>query len=411
MASDLKCRVCHSRDLKQFLSLGEIPPVNAFLNSSELNQERAYPLTLAYCPSCFLVQLESIVPPEHLFSHYLHLSSGSASNIEHLRNVSEILHARFNINAHTKILEIGSNDGTLLAFFKKYTPHLLGVDPAQNLMQLSKEHAIETLPLFFNSSLALDILNNKGSFDFIIALNVIPHTPDVVNLLEGVYTLLSPHGVLVMEGVYALETILKGEFDTIYHEHVYTFSLHSLISTFKRAKLRIIDVEKIPTQGGSLRIFAQREESASTPSPTVLAILKEEKEKGLTNPLIYQDVGAKIEKFKKDLKNLIEQEKKQHGKLIGLGAPARGNVILNYCGIGTQDIEYIVDDTPLKQGKVTPGTHIPVKPWDALAHDNKQSFLLLSWNYKDSFFSKLKKQFSSSRVIIPFPHLEVISLD
>ena len=407
MTSNLRCKVCNSGEIRRFLTLGNIPPVNAFIDSSEISKEKSYPLNLSYCSNCLLVQLEDVVPPEKLFSNYLHLSSGSSSNINHLKEVVEVLSSRFKINQDTKVLEIGSNDGTLLAFLKKYTSNLLGIDPAENLVKLSKEKGIETLPKFFNTPTAVDVVKARGTFDIIVALNVIPHTPDVVNLLKGASMILSSKGTLVMEGAYALETILRGEFDTIYHEHVYSFSLHSLISAFKCAGLKVTDVEKIPTQGGSLRIFAQKETEASLIYPSVNILLEEEKNQGLIDPKIYNSVESKVKNFKKNLKKIIEEEKKKSGKLIGLGAPARGMVILNHCKINHEDIEYLIDDTPLKQTKFSPGVHIPVKSWEELRSYKNQTFLLLSWNYKDHIISNLQKYIPSFRIIIPFPNLEV----
>ncbi|MBX4212081.1 class I SAM-dependent methyltransferase [Candidatus Pacearchaeota archaeon] len=405
--NEILCRACGEGTLKRFLELGGMPPVNAFLDESEIQKEKKYPLNLAYCPKCLLVQIEEIVPPEELFSNYLHLSSASVSNINHLKDVADTLNKRFDITSDTSILEIGSNDATLLGFLKQHTDNLLGVDPAKNLAQLSREKGIETLTDFFNTRTAEEIVKTQGLFDIIVALNVIPHTPDVVDLLRGVKKTLSPDGTLVMEGAYALETVLQGEFDTIYHEHVYSFSLHSLISTFDRAGLKIVDVEKIPTQGGSLRIFAKRKEDAGEHSKEMISILDEEKEKGLNNRAIYDQVENKVKNFKTQLKQIIENEKRSYGKLIALGSPARGIVITNYCKIGKDDIDYMIDDTPLKQGKYSPGMHVPIKSWNALDRNEKRTFLLLSWNYKDHLIKKLKENVESARVIIPFPKLEV----
>ncbi len=405
------CKACNSGQLKRFLELGNIPPVNAFIDETQIVNEKSYPLNLSYCKSCLLVQLEDVVDPSELFSNYLHLSSASDSNIGHLKEFAQEIHQKCNLNKETKILEIGSNDGTLLAFLKNYTNNVLGIDPAKNLASLSANNGVETLPLFFNIDTAENILNTRGKFDFIIALNVIPHTPQVVDLLKGVKKILNKNGMLIMEGAYALETILKGEFDTIYHEHVYCFSLHSLISTFKLAGLKVVDVEKIPTQGGSLRIFAQEENTQNYPSQSVLNMLSEEKLIGLTDSKIYDSIEQKVKKFREDFKELIKIEKIKTGNpLIGIGAPARGVVILNYCGINSDDLEYVIDDTPLKQEKVMPGVHIPVKSWDSLNEKNKQSFILLSWNYKLHLIEKLKKHTSTGNIIIPFPRLGVESL-
>ena len=408
---ELKCKSCGYEGINRFLSLGNIPPVNAFIAPEEIASEVGYPLNLAYCPLCQVVQLEEIVSPDKLFRNYLHLSAGSASNIAHLSQVADYLSKRLNITPKTKILEIGSNDGTLLSFFKKYTPHVLGVDPARNLISLNKEKGVDYIAEFFDTSIASKILKEKGAFDLIVGLNVIPHTPNNIELLKAARIILQKNGVLVMEGVYALETILRGEFDTIYHEHVYTFSLHAIINTFRMAGLTVVDVEKIPTQGGSLRVYAMKDEHALHVSESVTKLLKEENDLGLVNPQIYDSVKSKVEKYKSDLRNIVEQEKSKGGKLIGLGAPARGVVIMSYCNLTTDDIEYLVDDTTLKQGKVAPGVHIPVKPIDALKGEKDRTFILLSWNYKDSFINRLKGMFKHFRVIIPFPKLEVLSFD
>lgn len=402
------CKACGFAGLRRFVSLGNIPPVNAFIEPSQVKDEKSYPLNLAYCPQCFLAQLEEIVPPDELFRNYLHLSAGSATNISHLQEVSSLISQKYNISPDAKILEIGSNDGTLLSFLKKYTPNVLGVDPAQNLISLNKEKEVDYVPEFFNTQTASEIKNKRGEYDFIIALNVIPHTPGVTELLKAVRICLKEKGMLIMEGVYALETILKGEFDTIYHEHVYTFSLHSLISTFRFAGLKIVDVEKIPTQGGSLRVYAMKEENAPAVSREVKDLLDQEKAIGLSQPEIYEEVNQKIQQFKTDLRKIINEEKIKNGRLIGLGAPARGVVISNYCKITGEDVEYVVDDTPLKQGRLMPGVHIPVKSFDSLKNEKGRTFILLSWNYKDHFISKLKELYQSFKVIIPFPKLQVM---
>jgi len=405
---DLKCRSCGYEGMSRFLELGNIPPVNAFISPEQIKDEKSYPLNLAYCPNCYLVQLEDIVPPEELFRNYLHLSAGSASNINHLRDVADLLGKKLNINSGKKILEIGSNDGTLLSFFKKYTDNVLGVDPAENLISLNKEKGVDYIADFFNTSTASKIVKNRGKFDLIVALNVIPHTHNNIDLLKAARIVMRDKGMLVMEGVYALETILNGEFDTIYHEHVYTFSLHSLIATFRMAGLTVVDVEKIPTQGGSLRVFAMKDEFANGVSDSVKKILEEEEKTGLADIDAYKKVGPKVEDYKKEVRKIIEEEKTKSGKLIGLGAPARGVVIMNYCNITNNDMEYIVDDTPLKQGKVAPGVHIPIKSMDALASEKNKTFFLLSWNYKEHFVNKLKNIFPHFKIIVPFPKLEVI---
>lgn len=403
----LKCRSCGYEGIRRFLELGEMPPVNAFISQEEICEEKAYPLNLSYCPNCFLVQLEETVPSEKLFRNYLHLSAGSQSNVAHLEEVADYLSKRFNIGKNTKVLEIGSNDGTLLSFFKKYTDNVLGVDPARNLVEMNKEKGVDYIAEFFNTSTGSEIVKSRGKFDLLVALNVIPHTPDNIDLLKGARFIMKDSGTLVMEGVYALETILNGQFDTIYHEHVYTFSLHSLIKTFLMAGLAIVDIERIPTQGGSLRVFAMKNEHAIPVSESLKDLIKEEENSGLTNPETYDKVGLKVENYRKRLRKIIDEEKAENGKLVGLGAPARGMVILNYCKINHEDVDYLIDDTVLKQNKLAPGVHIPVKSWDEIERGRKKTYLLLSWNYKDYFISRLKEINPSFKIIIPFPNLEV----
>lgn len=405
-----KCKSCGYNGIRRFLELGKMPPVNAFIRYSEIENEESYPLNLSYCPICFLVQLEECVSPYKLFRNYNHLSSGSKPNIDHLKSVADYLSRRFSVDSKTKILEIGSNDGTLLSFFKNYTENILGVDPAKNLIEINKKKGIDYLAEFFNTDTASEILKKRGKFDMLVALNVIPHTPDNIDLLKGARMLLKDSGILVMEGVYAIETILSGQFDTIYHEHVYTFSFHSLIKTFLMAGLTIVDVEKIPTQGGSLRIFAMKSEHSVPLSNSVSNLLEEEERAGLTNPKTYEKIEEIIKEYRKKLREVVYQEKTAHGKLIGLGAPARGIVLLNYCGLNAEDIEFLADDTLLKQNKVAPGVHIPVGSWNDVEKSDKRTYLLLSWNYRDHFISRLKEVHSSFRVIIPFPNLEVIEI-
>lgn len=406
---DVACRSCGYEGLVSFLRLGNVPPVNAFISESEKEAEKKYPLNLAYCPHCFLVQLEEIVPPEVLFRNYLHMSAGSPSNVQHLQEVAATLCRRFAIDAGKTVLDIGGNDGTLLSFFKKHTSRVIDVDPALNLKQANEEKGIEYIAEFFNTRTASRVVREKGKMDLIVALNVIPHTPNNIDLLKAVRIALKDEGTLVMEGVYALETILNGEFDTIYHEHVYTFSFHSLISTFRMAGLTVVDVEKIPVQGGSLRIFAMKDENALPPSPAVAELLAQEKKEGFSDENLYKGVGPKVLGFRQRLRALIDEEKKAGGKLIGLGAPARGVVIMNYCSITPRDIEFILDDTPLKIGRFAPGVHVPIASWDALKSADERTFLLLSWNYKENIISRLKQRVKKARVIVPFPALEVIT--
>jgi hypothetical protein len=404
-----KCGSCGSNELNALFSLGKIPPVNAFLERQEIASEVAYPLDLYVCTKCLLAQIGDCVPPERLFTNYLHLSSASGSNINHLKSVSELIAKSDAALATKKILEIGSNDGTLLSFLKPKAKVVLGVDPAKNLAIEAKKRGVETISDFFNQEKATEILKEKGKFDWVVALNVVPHTPQFTSLLKGVHALMDKGGRFFLEGAYVVDTILNGQFDTIYHEHVYNFSFHSLNFALNANGFTALDVEIIPTQGTSVRVYCARSDDAAHVRPSVAALLKSEKEKGYCDIAAYELAGDKVRQFAKDFKAKIAELKKTTGKkLIGLGAPARGVVILNYCKVGVTDIEFIIDDTVLKQGRYTPGVHIPVVGWDKIDSNDEHTYLLLSWNYKNEILKKLKERGAKGRLLVPFPKIEEV---
>lgn len=407
-----KCGGCSQPEMKLLFSLGDIPPVNAFLLPSEIKSEIGYPLDLYYCPECTLVQLGECVPPEKLFSHYLHLSSASGSNVRHLKEVADWVAEHDDQGLKGKrVLEIGSNDGTLLAMLKQKAGDVLGVDPAKNLAEDALRRGVRTISDFFLEEKAAEIIQKEGTFDWVVALNVVPHTPNFTSLLRGVRAALKPGGRFMLEGAYVVDTILNGQFDTIYHEHVYNFSLHALKFALERAGFKIIDVEIIPTQGTSFRVFACRSDESEKESTQLKKLLDAEKSKGFTDLKAYERAADKIKKFSIELKEKIAKLKRDNQeKIVALGAPARGVVILNYCGIGTDDIEYVIDDTVLKQGRLTPGVHIPVTGWEELAQNPKKSFLLLSWNYREEVLKKLRACGAKGTLIVPFPNLEEVQV-
>lgn len=386
-------------------SLGNIPPVNSFLTSEEFVHEKSYPLDLYFCQHCFLVQLGDLVDSKKLFSHYLHMSSASQSNILHLHEVTEILDKRIGLS-NKKILEIGSNDGTLLESLRDRGARVLGVDPAKNLADLCKSKGIEIINDFFLKETA-DQLSLRTPFDIVIALNVLAHTPNFPSLLEGVKKVLAPDGTLIIEAAYVVETILEGQFDTIYHEHVYCFSLHSLSYALKKAGFEVSHAEIISTQGSSLRVFAQHRRENKSASTSAKLLLEMEKQKGYTDSTTYKKAGEKVERFKKNFTSQLHQLVSAHGPLIALGAPARGVVLMNYCHLNLDLVKYVIDDTPLKQGRYMAGTHTPVHSWEILASEKKPPFLLLSWNYKSEILQKLSRYFPDSPVLIPFPEIKI----
>ena len=404
------CAGCGSPDIEQILSLGRMPPVNAFVTEDEAAREKAFPLDLLYCSSCTLVQLKEVPDPKELFVNYLHLSSASRSNVEHLREVAELLRS-FVPSPTARVLEIGSNDGTLLGFVRSWAGEVLGVDPASNLAPVARESGVETLSSFFDHETGKEIAESRGQFDAVVALNVVAHTPRFVSLLAGVREVLRPDGVFVMEAAYALETILKGQFDTIYHEHVYCFSLHALSAAFKKVGLRIVHAEVIATQGCSLRVVGAIERPDVVEDPSVAKLLKLERDCGFTDCRTFQGLEVRAQAYRGELRSALGKLRQEHSHLIGLGAPARGVVVLNYADIGPALLDFIIDDTSLKVGKLTPGTHVPVRRWDELGRlpvGATPAFFLLSWNYRQEIFGKLRAWVPNATILSPFPRLEVV---
>ena len=266
----MNCSCCDSKRMQSLFSLGAIPPVNDFIEAKQIPQEKGYALDLYFCQDCSLVQLGERVPPSSLFSHYLHISAASKANVAHLQEVTALIKGRNGGKlAGTKVLEVGSNDGTLLKMFNDEKAKVLGCDPAQNLGKLVKEQGMDVIIDFFSEQVGKEIKKDRGTFDWVVALNVIAHTPDFISSLRGVAATLATEGQFMLENAYVVETILKGQFDTIYHEHVYCFSLNALSHAFKKAGLKITDAEIIPTQGCSIRVFGAPIASTRQPSPRV----------------------------------------------------------------------------------------------------------------------------------------------
>jgi len=385
-----------------------MPPVNAFVTLEEKDHEEAFPLGLGFCRDCTLVQLTAHVPPEKLFSHYHHMSSASAQNRRHQTEVADLMFGRLRLGLKPQLLEIGSNDGTLLKELSSRGAQVLGVDPAENLAVLASQSGAATMTGFFDEEFARSLVRGGYAFDGIVALNVLAHTPTFMSMLRGIRMLLNPNAMFVMENAYVVETILQGQFDTIYHEHISNFSLHSLCAAFERAGLVALDVEIIPTQGTSIRVIVGRSDGSHDRHESVKSLLAKEKAKGFADPALFQGIAKKVDVVREKIKTWLHENRKH--RIVAIGAPARGVVLLNACGITPESVSYVIDDTPLKQGKLTPGTHIEVAGWDRLPREPADRFLLLSWNYRDDLLSRLKQHKAGGRVLVPFPEFEEVTL-
>jgi SAM-dependent methyltransferase len=405
-----KCLLCENKRMTKFLDLGSTALANALLAKKSLNQKEAkFPLGLHYCRNCHLVQLGHIVDRKILFEKYNYLSSDSPQLEKYFKEYAENIFERFPQLQGKMVLEIASNDGTLLKYFKNLGYEILGIDPAKNIAKIARSKGIPTLPIFFNSHNAKKISNKNGLAHIITANNVLAHTDDPGDILRGVKEILDPEGIFIFEVQYLGDLINKNEFDNTYHEHTCYFSLHPLYLALKKNGLEIFDIEKVAGQGGSIRVYAMHSMHTPSLAPKVKKFLDSEKKQGLCNLKTYLDFGKKPKKIKKDLSTLLKKLKKNGKVIVGYGASAKGATLLQYSGVDHKLLDYIVDSAKIKQGKYTPGTKIPIYDRDKLKQSRPDYILILAWNYSESIMAQeswLKD--GGVKFIIPIPEVKVI---
>lgn len=403
------CRICNSTRLYQFLSLGSMPIPNGFLTKNDLKKGEAhYPLSAFVCEDCSLVQLTHVVPAHIMFRNYLYIPSTSSTMIEHFKSMAQDIACTFKLKPQSLVIDIGSNDGTLLSNFKDSEMRVLGIDPASNLAQVARLKGIETIDDFFTSELAKKILREKGTADIITGTNVFAHIDNLRDACKGIFTLLNKKSVFIVEFPYLSDLLSKNEFDTIYHEHLSYFSLRPLIYLFDIYNMHVFNVKKMSVHGGSMRIYVAKKSSDYKVQPIVQEIVKEELLKKLDKRIPYDEFARRTKTIKRDLKNYLRTLRKQGKQVVGYGASAKGNVLLNYCNIGTDVISYIVDSIHYKQGRFTPGTHIPIYPETRLEKDNPTHALLLAWNFADEILRKqVGYRSRGGQFIITIPYLRI----
>ncbi len=401
------CLGCGGKNLKPFLDLGRHILANTYLRQPA-DDSYKFPLNVSFCEDCFLVQLRYIVDREFLFSNYAYFSSTSPQLIGYFDEYADSVAKRFGGKIENKVLEIASNDGVLLKAFKKRGFWILGVDPAQNIAEQANQEGIRTIPEFFGRSCARDIEAAYGKMGLIAANNVLAHTDEPGEILAGVKELLADNGVFAAEVQYLADLIEHGEFDNVYHEHVFYFSFLALNSLFEKYGLEIFDVKHTPAQGGSLRVFASHP-GAFKKEKSVGQLLNLEKKKGLNEYRIFEKFGDKVSALKENLTSLLVKIKKEGKKIAGYGAPAKGNTLMQSFGINSEILDYIVDNAPSKQGRLTPGTNIPIKSPDCLKAGPPDYLLILAWNYADSIIQKenwFKEK--GGKFIVPIPQLKIV---
>ncbi|MDO8487500.1 MAG: class I SAM-dependent methyltransferase [Candidatus Curtissbacteria bacterium] len=406
-----KCRICHSRRLFKFLDLGSMPIPNGFLERDKLKtSEQKFELACLFCEDCCLVQLSIVVNPALMFKNYVYIPSMAKVMMNNFGNLAFQIYKEFKLNKSSLVVDIGSNDGSLLTFFKNFEVKVLGIDPAKNLAKLAEMKGIPTEVKFFNARNAKQIVKKYGKADVITATNVIAHIDNLHQVFEGVASLLAKDGVFVTEFPYLVDLIKKNEFDTIYHEHLSYFSLKPWIKLISLYGFEIIGVQRLLIHGGSIRLIHRKKSRKSNKAlNTVKYLLSVEENQGLYSTKALIDFARRIENLKVELMELLTDLKKKRKKIIGYGAAAKGNVLTNYFGIGTNILDYIVDSTPYKQGLFTPGVHIPVYGESRIAKDRPDYILILAWNFADEIIEK-EREFKKNggKFIIPIPKIKIV---
>ena len=406
--SNLRCRLCDASNLVPVLSLGQMPLVNALLYSDSLpNDEARFPLDLAMCTNCSLVQITEIVSPKLLFADYPYYSSVSETMVNHAKELVDRLIAERCLGIDSCVYEIGSNDGYLLQHYLKKSVSVTGIEPATTVANKAEENSIATIREFFDLRLAQRLRDEGTMADVIHAHNVMAHIPALNNFAAALKVLLKPGGIAVIEVPYIRDLIENCAFDTIYHEHVFYFSITAAHRLFTKHGFHLSRVEHMPIHGGSLRIFLSN--GLAETKDTIIQQLAEEEELGLTEPAYYLDFGGRVKSLGTSLRCLLDNYKRQGKRIAAYGASAKGCILLNTFGLGQDKIDYVVDRSSEKQGRFTPGTHLPILSPNVLVERMPDAVLLLTWNLADEILcQQAEYRRNGGLFIIPIPELKVV---
>ena len=385
------CRFCGEELRHTFVNLGLSPMANSYLKEEQLYEmEPFYPLHVYVCEACHLVQLPVFQSPEDIFGDYAYFSSYSESWLKHAKDYTELMIERFGFNSNNQVVEIASNDGYLLQYFKEKAIPILGIEPAKNVARAAQDGGIPTIVKFFGVQTAKELANEKKSADLLIGNNVLAHVPDLNDFVKGMKILLKPNGMITMEFPHLMRLMEENQFDTIYHEHFSYFSFITVKRVFASHGLDIFDVEELPTHGGSLRIYACHTNDESKPvGKQVDDLLNREEEAGFSTLQHHLVFNEKVKEIKQNILDFMIKAKRNGKSISGYGAPAKGNTLLNYCGIRTDFIDYTVDRSPHKQGHFLPGTRIPIYHPDKVHESRPDYLVILPWNLKDEIMGQM----------------------
>jgi len=406
-----KCRFCNSDLNTVFVDLGESPLSNSFLDNNSIQQkELVFPLCVFVCDKCLLVQLPEFEKPENIFREYLYFSSYSDTWLNHAKLYSKQMIERFDLNRNNLVIEIASNDGYLLQFFKENNIPILGIEPALNVAKVATEKGLPTITEFFDTELAKKLQSEGKQADLLIGNNVLAHVPNINDFVAGLKIILKDYGIITMEFPHLLQLIKNNQFDTIYHEHFSYLSLFVTKAIFSHHKLKIFDIEQLPTHGGSLRVFATHNENENIIiSKKVNEFINEEHQFGLSNIETYRNFSNKVESVREKLLSFLNTAKNEGQKVVCYGAAAKGNTLLNYCKVDSRLVDYIVDKNPHKQGKFLPGSHLPIKSPDEILKTKPSFVLILPWNIKDEIINQMNHiRKWGGKFVVPIPEVNII---
>lgn len=405
-----KCRVCKKNDFTKVFNFGPTPLANEFLKKEQIDGgELFFPLEVYFCNNCSFLTLGHVVDPTILFGNYVYVSSTSKVFINHFKDFASLIFSRFKLKSKSLIIDIGSNDGILLKPFKALRARVLGIEPAKHIAKLANNEGIETIQEFFSVRLAEKITREKGQARVVTATNVFAHIDGLDEVIMGLKTLLDKDGVFIMEAPYLVDFFKNCYFDLVYHEHLSYWSINSLILLFKRFSMEVFDVEKVAVHGGSIRVFVKNKNGMHKRKKRVDEFLNLEKKGRLQDVRTYLNFQRRVENNRVKLLDLLTALKAKNKKMAAYGAPAKGNTLLNYFGIGSEILDYVVDDSPWKQGLYTPGKRIPVVSSKILYKDKPDYLLILAWNFAGSIMkmhNKYKKL--GGKFIVPVPKPMVV---
>lgn len=407
----MNCRFCNTQIQNVFIDLGNSPASNSFLKSEQLNEpEVFYPLKVYTCHNCFLVQIDEYKKSEAIFNNeYVYYSSYSRSWLQHAKEYVDMMTNRFGYTNDSHVIELASNDGYLLQYFKEKGVNVIGIEPTENTAAVAESKGIPTIVDFFGTKLAGKLLSQNIKADLLLGNNVLAHVPDINDFVKGMKIILATDGIITMEFPHLVQLIRNSQFDTIYHEHFSYLSLFSVNQIFASNGLQIFDVEEIPTHGGSLRIFAQHEENNKPITERVKELLNEERLEGISDIHSYEHFATKAKKIKLDFLSFLLHQK-EAGKIVGAyGAAAKGNTMLNYCGVKNDLIEFVADANPFKRNKYLPGSHIPVVDEEFLKKRRPDFVIIFPWNIKGEVIEQLSyiRQWGG-KFVVAIPELQII---